>query len=123
MADLRVEKLADLLVNYSIAAKPGQRVAILGTTLAEPLIRALYASVLKAGAHPTVLTALPGLEEIFYQHASDEQLQHVSPPLRLVMETYEGLISLMGAANTKALSNVSPAKMALSQRASGEITK
>ena len=38
MADPRVEKLADLLVNYSIAAKPGQKVAIQGSILAEPLI-------------------------------------------------------------------------------------
>lgn len=123
MADPRVEKLADLLVNYSIAAQPGQRVAIMGSTLAEPLIRAIYASVLKAGAHPTVLATLPGLDEIFFQNATDEQLQHVPPPFRLVMETYEGLISLMGAANTKSLSNVPPSKLALNQRASGEVTK
>ena len=123
MSDLRVEKLADLLVNYSIAAKPGQKVAIQGTTLAEPLIRAVYASILKAGAHPTVLAVLPGMEEILYRDASDEQLQHVPPPFRLVVETYDGLITLISPANTKALSNVPAAKMALSQRAMGEVTK
>jgi aminopeptidase len=123
MADRRVEQLADLLVNYSIAAKPGQKVAIQGSTLAEPLIRAVYASVLRAGAHPTVLAALPGLEEIFYRYASDEQLQHVPPPHRLVVETYDGLIALMGSANTKMLSNVPPQKMALNQRAAGEIQR
>ncbi len=123
MSDLRVEKLANLLVNYSIAAKPGQKVAILGSTLAEPLIRAIYASVLNAGAHPTVLATLPGLDEIFYQHASEEQLQHVPPPFRLVVETYEGIIALMGAANTKSLSNVPAAKMALNQRATGETSR
>ena len=72
MGDPRVEKLADLLVNYSIGAKPGQTVAIQGSTLAEPLIRALYASTLSAGAHPTVLATLPGMEEILYRLASDE---------------------------------------------------
>ena len=123
MSDLRVEKLANLLVNYSIAAKPGQKVAILGSTLAEPLIRAIYASVLNAGAHPTVLATLPGLDEIFYQHASEQQLQHVPPPFRLVVETYEGIIALMGAANTKSLSNVPAAKMALNQRATGETSR
>ncbi len=123
MADARVDKLADLLVNYSVAAKPGDKVAIQGSTLAEPLIRSLYASILKAGAHPTVLASLPGMEEVFYRHASDEQLQHIPPPFRLVMETYDVLISLMGPANTKALSNVPPAKLALNQRASGEITQ
>lgn len=123
MADRRVEQLADLLVNYSIAAKPGQKVAIQGSTLAEPLLKAIYASVLKAGAHPIVLAALPGLEEILYRHASDEQLQHVPPPVRLVTETYDGLIAVIGTGNTKTLTNVPPAKMALNQLATGEITK
>ena len=123
MSDLRVEKLADLLVNYSIAAKPGQKVAIQASTVAEPLIRALYASLLRAGAHPIVLATLPGLEEILYRHASDEQLQHVPPPYRQVVETYDGLIAVMGPANTKSLSNVPPPKMALNQRAMGEVTK
>jgi aminopeptidase len=123
MLDPRVEKLADLLVTYSIAAKPGQRIAIQGNTLAEPLIRAVYASVLKAGAHPMLLATLPGLNEIFYLHASDEQLQHVPPPYRLVMETYDGLIAILGSGNTKSLSNVPPRKLALNQRASGEISR
>ncbi len=123
MADPRIEKLADLLVNYSIAAKPGQNIAVQGSTLAEPLIQAVYASLLRAGANPTVLAVLPGIEELSYRHASDEQLQHISPVFRLIMETYDGLISLMGSANTKELSNVPPEKMALRQRAAGEITR
>jgi aminopeptidase len=121
--DPRVDKLADLLVNYSIAAKPGQKVAIQGSTLAEPLIRAVYAAALRAGAHPTVLAVLPGLDETFYRLASDEQLQHIPPPYRVVTETYDGLIAILGTANTKALSNVPPEKMVLNQRAMGEITK
>ena len=28
MADIRVEKMADLLVNYSVAVKPGDKVVI-----------------------------------------------------------------------------------------------
>ena len=43
--------------------------------------------------------------------------------MRLVVETYDGLIAIMGPANTKALSLVAPAKMALNQRAMGEITR
>ena len=123
MIDRRVEQLADLLVNYSIAAKPGQKVAIQGSTLAEPLLRAIYASVLKAGAHPLVLAVLPELDELFYRHASDEQLQHIPPPLRLVTETYDGLIAVMGSGNTRSLTNVSPEKAALNQRATGELAK
>jgi len=123
MADLRVEKLADLLVQYSIAAKPGQKIAIQGSTLAEPLLRAVYASVIRAGAHPMLLPTLPGLEETFFRLASDEQLEHVQPPFRLVVESYDGLIAILASGNTKTLSGIPPEKLARNQRATGEITR
>jgi len=123
MADPRVEKLADLLVNYSIAAKPGQKIAIQGSTLGEPLLRAVYASVLRAGAHPMLFPALPGLEETFFRLASDEQLEHVQPPVRAVVETYDGLIAILATGNTKALTGISPEKLARNQRATGELTR
>jgi aminopeptidase len=123
MGDPRIEKLADLLVNYSVAAKPGQKVAIQGSTLAEPLIRALYASALKAGAHPMVFAVLPGMEEILFRYGSDEQIRHIAPPRLLIVETYDCLISLLGPANSKALTNVPPEKMALHQRAMGVLSR
>jgi len=47
----------------------------------------------------------------------------VAPPSRLLYETYDVIISLSGSANTKELTNIDPAKLALSQRASGEVFK
>jgi len=64
MADIRVEKLADLMVNYSVAVKPGDKVVIQGETSGEPLIKAVYAKVLQAGGYPFVMTSLPGMEEM-----------------------------------------------------------
>jgi aminopeptidase len=123
MTDLRVAKLAGVLVHYSAGVKPGDKVAVQGSTSAEPLLKELYAAVLQAGGHPMVLAVLPGLDELLYRHGSDEQLQHVPEPLRLVMESYDALISVQSAVNTKALSNVPPGKMALQQRAMGGILK
>jgi aminopeptidase len=123
MTDPRIEKLADVLVNYSVAVRPGDKVAVRGSTLAAPLLEAIYSKALQAGGHPMVLPVLPGLEERFYRHASDEQLQHVPQPMKLIMETYDALIVVGGAANTKSLSNAAPAKMALSQRAQTEINR
>ena len=60
MADIRVEKLADLLVNYSVAVKPGDKVVIQGETSGEPLIKAVFAKVLQAGGYPFVMPTLPG---------------------------------------------------------------
>ena len=121
MSDPRTEKLADLLVNYSTGVKRGDKVAIQGNALAEPLFKEIYVKTLQAGGHPMSVPALPGLDELFFRHASDEQIQYVHGPARMVMETYDVIISLWGSDNTKALSNVPPTKLVLQQKAMGEL--
>jgi aminopeptidase len=123
MADQRVEKLADVLVNYSVAVQPGDKVMIEGSTISEPLMRAIYVKVLQAGGFPLVRSRLPGMSELFFRHASDEQLAHIPEPLELALKTYDASISIMGSANTKSLSNVDPAKMVLANRAQTELMK
>ncbi len=54
MRDPRYEKLADVLVNYSVGVKPGQIVRISGEPVAAPLAIEIYRKVLAAGGHPTV---------------------------------------------------------------------
>jgi aminopeptidase len=121
MTDARVEKLADVLVSYSVAVRPGDRVMVQGTTLAEPLLKEVYAKVLQAGGHPLMLVSLPGEDELFFRHASDEQLQHVPEPVKLVMETYDARIAIRSAENTTALSSVDPVKMVLRSRSQEEL--
>ena len=65
MVDERVGKLARLLVDYSIQA---------GEVGAGPLIRALYARLLQVGATPATQISLPGMQEIFFEHAQELQL-------------------------------------------------
>jgi len=119
--DPRIDKLAEVLVNYSVAVKPGDKVLLRGQTLAEPLFKALYAKVLEAGGNPLVVPTIPGMDELFYRLASDDQLQHVPAPIKLAMESYDCMISIMGSPNTKAMGNVDPAKMALASRAQKDI--
>lgn len=123
MTDPRIEKLADVLVNYSVAVRPGDKVWINGDSLAEPLLKAVYAKVLQAGAHPFLMVSLPGTSELLFRYASDEQLQHVPQPLALLMETYDVRIAIRGTDNTKALSNVDPARMVLQNRALAGLMK
>lgn len=111
MADIRIEKLAELLVDYSVAVKPGDKVSIEGDTAAEPLLKAIYARVLKAGGNPFLLIQPDGILELLYRHASDDQLKHVSEISRIIAETYDVRIHVAGETNTKALSSVDPAKM------------
>ena len=123
MADPRVEKLADVLVNYSVAVQPGDTVMIQGQTITSPLLKAVYAKVLQAGGHPLMRPSIPGTRELFFRYASDEQLQHVPEPVKLIIETYDVAIRIEGKENTKALSNVDPAKMVLSSRAQAGLMK
>jgi aminopeptidase len=121
MTDQRIEKLADLLVNYSVAVKPGDRVLIDGDSNAGALVREVYGRVLQAGGHPFLIPRLTGIDELFFRYASDEQLQHVPEPLKLIMETYDVRIAIAAEENTKALSGVDPAKMVLRSQARTEL--
>ena len=121
--DPRVEKLADVLVDYSVAVRPGDKVLIEGETSAGPLLGAVYARVLQAGGHPLMMVSLPDAEELFFRCASDEQLQHVPEPVRLAVETYDVSIWIMGEENTKALSRVDPARMVLRNRGREKLMK
>jgi aminopeptidase len=123
MTDPRVDKLAEVLVDYCTEVRPGDQVLITGDTPAEPLLKAVYAKVLKAGGHPLLLPSLPGTEELLYRHGSDEQLQHVPEPVNLIIETYDVRINVRGQANTKSLSNVDPSKIVLRSQAQTELMK
>lgn len=121
--DTRVEKLAELIVNYSSAIRKDDKVLIQGSILAEPLLKSLYARVLLAGGHPFVLSAIPNTEELFYKYASDEQLKHVPDPVKLIYETYDVRIVILAETNTRALSGVDPRKIVLNQQARTELMK
>lgn len=121
MPDPRVEKLAQVLVHYSIGVKPGDNVVVQGGAVASPLLTAVFAEVIKAGGHPLALVQLPGLQELLYRHGSDKQLQFIPEPMKIVFETYDAAISLMSSVNTKAMTAVPPEKIALANRAQGEL--
>ncbi len=124
MADPRIERLADVLVNYSVAVQPGDKVLVQGDMTAGPLLKAVYVKVLQAGGYPLLeIPVLPGTQELFFHHASDEQLQYVHEPTKLIRETHDVMITIRGTENTKALSNIDPAKMVLMNRAYKEIVE
>jgi aminopeptidase len=66
MIDPRVAKMADVLVNYSLEIKQGDKLLIGSTPLAAPLVREVYRAALRAGGHPVVRISLAGIDEIMY---------------------------------------------------------
>jgi aminopeptidase len=111
MADVRLEKWADLLVNYSLEVKPRERVMIRADWLAEPLVKAVYAQVLQAGGYPFIFIDIPETRELFFKYANDDQLTHISEPMQLAMTTYECMLRIIADENTRALNNVDPLKV------------
>ena len=118
MGDIRMQRMADVLVNYSIGVQKGERMAIRTPAISAPLVREIYRAALRAGALPELFISLPGISEIFFKEASDEQLAYIPATQRLVLEEYETLVSLWADTNTKELNNIDHSRMALSAKAS-----
>jgi len=118
MRDPRLARLAQVLVDFSAGVRPGQVVRISGPSVAEPLIVELYRHVIMAGGHPFVQMTPDVLEEIFYKHASDDQLGFQSPIRKFITETIDCSIGIWGEENTKALTHCDPAKIAAAASAS-----
>ncbi|MGC9357023.1 MAG: aminopeptidase [Anaerolineae bacterium] len=115
--DNRIERMARVLVDYSVDVQPGDRVAISSEPSAAPLIRAVYERVLKRGGNPIANIVIPGLDEIFLRVADDEQLAFVDPLRKLVIEEFECIINVRAATNTRALSGIEPSRQTQRQRA------
>ncbi len=114
MRDPRVERLAQLLVDYSVAVQPGDRVLIESGTAAEPLVRALFERILQAGGYPYLmlgfggLDTMTGLDAAFLTHASEDQLAHPPTFMRLAYEEFEGRVRIHSSDNVNRMANVPP---------------
>ena len=117
MKDQRAEALAQILVRYSTKVGKGDTCIIQSTTPAEPLALAVYEEVLRAGGLPIVQLAPDGATAAFYELASDEQLDWVSPPALWAAEHADVRIGIMADSNARELSQANPKKQARAQKA------
>lgn len=122
--DPRVDKVAEVMVNYSVAVKPNDLVLIrVLDPQAEPLALEVQKHVLKAGGNPTFLMAPSRATEVFFKYASDEQLEWLNPMQKWLWEKADVMITLIADANTKELTNVDPARLSRAQKARAPISK
>ncbi|MEP0815001.1 MAG: aminopeptidase [bacterium] len=112
MSDLRVERLADLLINYSLKVKKNDLVVIAGSVIAEPLIKEAMKAVMARGAHPTTRLAFEWQDELFFQMAADHQLSFTNPFVLHQMEKMDKFLGVWAGENSKKLTTVDPAKIA-----------
>jgi aminopeptidase len=123
MHDVRIDRLAQVLVNYSLAAEPNQLFRIVAPTAAAPLVRAVYREAMRAGTNPLMRLTLDGLDEIFYKNANDDQLTYVPQLARDEIETVDLHLSILADENTRALSGVDAKLVAKRRAAMSPISK
>ncbi|SRR5260221_3326772 len=121
MVDSRHQKLAQVLVNYSLALKPEDKVAINGSPIATPLIKEIYREAVRAGAYVYTQIRIEELVEIFLHEASDEQLTYISERDRFNNEYPTAAIHVLSTQNTKSRSGIDPKRIARSQAAAAPL--
>ncbi|MEA2030743.1 MAG: aminopeptidase [candidate division Zixibacteria bacterium] len=114
--DSRIDKLAKLLIHYSLKLKKGQLLKIQGEISTLPLIKAAFKEAVAVGAQPFTKIIIPENEETFLKHASDKQLRYISPVARAEINKMDALLVIWGSQNTRGLSGVKPKRQALSRR-------
>lgn len=76
---MTIDKLAHLLVHYSVRVRRGELVRLLGSPVTEPLLVALYREVLRAGGQPLMRMMPDACEELLLREGSVQQLTYLNP--------------------------------------------
>jgi aminopeptidase len=117
------DAFAALLCDYCLEVQPGQQVLVRSTTLAAPLLQALHRALLEREAWPLLRVELPGIEEGFYAHAHDAQLDGLSSVAHAETERADAFLAIQAPHNTRALAEVDPALIARATRARAPLTE
>ena len=123
MPDPRLEKLAQILIHYSLAIKPGDQLEIRTTPLAQDLALLAYKEAIRAGGHVMTSISLQDGEEGFFKFANEEQLDFVSPVRKLITESFDAMLVIGADYNTRSLTAIDPQRLSRSRKARTEITK
>ncbi len=117
------EKYAELLVHYSLELRQGEKLLIVSTPLAEPLILEVFRKALRVGAHPETWISLNGVTRALYDEGNEGQLVHVSPLFSYAVEHYQAFLTIRAPYNVKELQAVDPEKKRISSSAEGAMKR
>lgn len=118
MIDPRDTKLADILVNYSIKAKSGEKVWLRVTSPAGlPLAREVYKQLIDVGAVPQYDILDERVAKYFFDHATNTQL--IAPPVvgKFIAEWCDKSIVIGADENTRELANTDNKKILVRAKA------
>lgn len=120
--DLRTQKLAKLLVDYSVFVKPNENVIISGSSESEEFIKAIYKEVILKGAHPILRMTPQGISPFFYNHAQKHQIEKFPEIFDYMVKNSQKYIGISTTSNNKELSNCDSKKIAARQKVTHSIS-
>jgi len=123
MPDPRIQKIAEILVNYSTKIKKGDYVQVQADTVSEPLIKALYPLILKKEAFPIIRLGFSWMNYSYYKHSTDFHINNFPEISMEEMKKTDVFINIRGAGNSKELSSIPPKKIAQRMKVLGPINK
>ena len=121
--DKRWQQLGELVVTYSAAVQPGEKVMIaMGEVETLPLVQTVYAACIKAGAFPQVQFLSETLRHMLLKYGDHEQLTWLPALEAYGMAWADVYIGLRGAHNLYELADIPAERLSLNQRAQGKIS-
>lgn len=119
-----LDRYARLLVHYCLEVKPGDRVLISSTLLAEPLIREVYREALQAGAALVECDlAFRERENLLMEYGSEEALQSLPVLQHVGMENFNCYLSIRAPYNLREQQQLPPARQKMRQEALAPLNK
>ncbi|HET9493266.1 MAG TPA: aminopeptidase [Chloroflexia bacterium] len=122
LLDPRVERMATTITRYSLGVQPGWMVTVNAGPAAMPLVLAFYTAVLEAGAHPFVLSEIPGAAEILLAEGSEQQLTYADPYRLYMVEKSDAVLRILSEENTRSTSNTDPVLLGLQKKGQAPIS-
>lgn len=117
MADPRVEAYARLIVERSIAVKPGWQVMVRSTPLARPLLEEIARLIGRHGAYGLLRLSYATISLAWATEAPEALLRALPSIEQFADEHLDALISIDAPENTRDASELSPARLTLLQQA------
>lgn len=112
-----LERYANLLVNYCVEIKNGEKLFIRTTTLAEPLVREVYRAAIKAGAIVEVEMAFREQNRILINEGKKHQLESPSLVYQKAMEEFDAYIFIRAPFNLRENQNINSENSAIRSEA------
>ena len=113
MTDPRIDRLSDVLINYSCALQPGENILIEAIDVPHAFTKSLVRAAAAAGGRPLVLLKSNQVNRALMLAGSRQQWDAIADVERMQMEKIQCYIGARGNPNVSELSDVPSEKQAL----------